>query len=157
MAKPWLSCGLVVASLCRFDVTHPQAFGRIQSGSWGSVLAHVGIMAQGGLKLPPRWLKIALCWLKLVPRRSTWPFKESEVLQDETPIAFEMASTSICFGFLVIFSRFACGPTFSNESVLFVSFESINFGHFLDQISMNFRSFLSSEVVYAPRGLKIPS
>ena len=109
------------------------------------------------LKLAPRWLKIALCWLKLVPRRPTWPPKASQVPQDETKMASKMASTSICFSFLVFFSRFASGPTFSNEFLLFGSLECINFCQFLEQISMNFGSFLASWVVYAPRGLKIAS
>ena len=65
-------------------------------------------------KLAPRWLKIALCWLKLVPRGPTWLPKAPQVPQDETKMAFKMRSTSICFGFLVLFSRFASGPTFSN-------------------------------------------
>ena len=136
-------------------------FRAIQRGSWGSKLAHVGsgwdMLAPGGFRLAPRWLKIALCWLKLVPRRPTWPPKAPQVPQDETQMASKMASTSICFGFLVIFSRFASGPTFSNEFVLFGSLECINFGQFLEQISMNFGSFLVSLVVYAPKGLKIPS
>ena len=121
-------------------------------------LAHVGdMLVQGGRKLAPRWLKIALCWLQLAPRRPKWPPKASQVPQDETKMASKMTSTSICFGFLVFFSRFASGPTFSDELLLFGSLECINFCQFLEQISMNFESFLASWVVYASRGLKIPS
>ena len=58
---------------------------------------------------------------------------------------------------MVVFSRFAAGPTFSNEKLLFGSFESTNFWHFLEQNSTNFGWFLASWVVYAQRGLKIPS
>ena len=60
-----------------------------RGGSWGSMLAHVEIiLAQGGTKLAPRWLKIALCWLKLAPRRPKWLPKASQVSQD----AFKKAS-----------------------------------------------------------------
>ena len=52
------------------------------------MLAHVGdMLAQGGLKSAPRWLKIALCWLKLAPRRPKWPLKASQVSQDEAKMA----------------------------------------------------------------------
>ena len=52
------------------------------------MLAHVGdILAPGGLKLAPRRLKIALCWLKLAPRRPTWFLKASQVPQDEAKMA----------------------------------------------------------------------
>ena len=146
----WLRCGLVVVGRWVAEF-----FRAIQRGSWGSMLAHVGsswfMLAPGGFKLAPRWLKIALCWLKLVPRRPTWPPKASKVPQDETKMASKMASTSICFGFLVSFSRFASRPMFSNEFVLFGSLECINFCQFLEQISINFGSFLASWVAYAHR------
>ena len=45
-----------------------------------------------------------------------------------------MGSKLICFSFMVVFSRFASGPTFSNVSLLFGSFESINFDTFLNKI-----------------------
>ena len=45
------------------------------------MLAHVGVMlASVGLKVP-RWLKIALCWLNLAPRRPKW----SPKAQKKTP------------------------------------------------------------------------
>ena len=124
---------------------------------WDSMLAHVGAMlAPGGLKLAPRWLKIALCWLKLAPRRLKWPLKASQVPQDEAKMAprwlpnrYVLASWSFLRDLLPGL-RF---PVFG----LFGSFENINFGHFLEQISIIFGSFLASGVVYAPRGLKIPS
>ena len=52
------------------------------------MLAHVeDMLAQGGFKLVPRWLKIALCWLKLVTRCPKWPLKASQVHQDEAKMA----------------------------------------------------------------------
>ena len=52
------------------------------------MLGHVGdILAPGGLKLAPRCLKIALCWLKLAPRRPKWPLKASQAPQDEAKMA----------------------------------------------------------------------
>ena len=67
------------------------------------------------------------------------------------------ASKSICFGFMVVFSRFASGPTFSHVFSLFQSFESINFDQFWEQNSVKFGSFWAPWVVYAPRGLQIAS
>ena len=58
---------------------------------------------------------------------------------------------------MVVFSRFASGPTFSNVFLLFQSFESINFDQFWEQISMKFGSFWAPWVVYAPRGFQIAS
>ena len=58
---------------------------------------------------------------------------------------------------MVVFSQFASGPTFSIVFLLFGSFERINFCPLLEQILMIFGSFLASWVMYAPRGLKIPS
>ena len=37
--------------------------------------------------MAPRWLEIALCWLKFGPRRPKWPLKASQVPQDETKMA----------------------------------------------------------------------
>ena len=148
----WLSCGFP-------DVTRS-----VLEPSRTFLGLHVGscwlMLRSGWLKVASSWLQDgsrSLCWLKLVSRRPTWPPKASQVLQDETKMAFKMASTSICFSFLVFFSRFASGPTFSNEFLLFGSLECINFCQFLEQISMNFGSLLASWVVHAPRGLKIPS
>ena len=56
----------------------------------------------------------------------------------------QMASKSVCFSFMVVFSWFASQPTFSNEICSSGSFENIKFSQFLDQISMNFASFLAS-------------
>ena len=132
------------------------------ASSWlqdGSRSLHVGSSwpqdALNGPQRPPEYSKM----------RPKWP---------------KMASKSICFSFLVFSGclpsryvlaskiaskmtskmtskQFASGPTFSNELLLFRSLECINFCQFLDQISMNFESFLESWVVYRPRGLKIPS
>ena len=43
----------------------------------------------------------------------------------------KMGSKLICFSFMVVFSRFASGPTFSTEFLLFGSFESTNFWYLL--------------------------
>ena len=52
------------------------------------MLAHVGdVLAPGGLKLAPRCLEIALCWLKLASRCPKWPLKVSQVPQDEAKMA----------------------------------------------------------------------
>ena len=88
--------------------------------------------------MAPRWLKIALCWLKLVLRRPTWPPKASQVPQDETKMASKMASTSICFSFLVFFSQFASGRTFSNE---FFTFRELGMRQFLSIFGANFDGF----------------
>ena len=52
------------------------------------MLADAGVMlASGGLKLVPRWLQIALCWLKLAPRCPKWSSKASQVPQDVAKMA----------------------------------------------------------------------
>ena len=83
MAKLWLSCGILDVG---HSVLEPS---RTVSGTpcW-LMLAHVGdMLAQGGFKLVPRWLKITLCWLKLASRRPKWLLKASQVPQDEAKMA----------------------------------------------------------------------
>ena len=74
-----VSRGLVVASLWPPDVTRSLlelSKGVPEAPCW-LMLAHVGVMlAQGGPKVAPRCLKIALYWLKLAPRRPKWPPKD---------------------------------------------------------------------------------
>ena len=52
---------------------------------------HVGLcwdmLAQGGLKLASRWLKITLCRLKLAPRPLKWSLKASQAPHDEAKMA----------------------------------------------------------------------
>ena len=79
MASPWLPDGWR-------SVLEPS---RTVSGTpCRLMLAHVGdMLVQGGLKLASRWLKIALCRLKLALRPPKWSLKASQAPHDEAKMA----------------------------------------------------------------------
>ena len=107
------------------------AFGAIRRGAWGSMLAYVGsCWGHVGLRWPQVGSKMAQDRFMLAQVGPKMPKKAPTGLPS-TPRWGQngsmMASKSIRFGFMVVFSRFASGPTFSNELLLFGSFESITF------------------------------
>ena len=89
----------------------------------------------------PRWLEIALCWLKLVPRRPEWPLKASQAPQDEAEMVPRWLSNRYVLASCMFFRdlppdlRFPMNLCFSGawETSILVNFWNkfpLFFGHF---------------------------